>query len=53
MLSSLPSGQQPPPEDIVAFKKRAFTAVLDEEEERLKRVQPLIRTLREEVEAIG
>jgi patatin-related protein len=53
MLSSLPPGQQPPPEDIVAFKKRAFTAVLDEEEERLKRVQPLIRTLREEVEAIG
>lgn len=53
VLSSVPVADQPPMEAIVAFKKRAFTAVLDEEEERLGRVQPLFAKLRKEIAAIG
>ena len=52
LLSSVPPGDRPDAETVLAFKKRAFGAVLDEEQDRLGRVQPLIRSLREEIARI-
>lgn len=52
VLSSVPVADRPDAGLVLSFKKRAFTAVLDEETKRLTRVQPLIEQLRKEIAAI-
>ena len=52
VLSSIAVGDRPSFDEIRGFKKRAFAAVLDEEEERLTTVKPLIASLRQELEGI-
>jgi patatin-related protein len=49
VLSTLPDAQQPGEAQIRHFKKQAFQAILDEENDRLMKVQPLIASLREEI----
>ncbi|WP_420605584.1 patatin-like protein [Novosphingopyxis sp.] len=53
VLSSVPVADRPDADEVVMFKKRAFMAVLGEEEERLERVRPLIEQLRNEIEGIS
>lgn len=53
MLSMLPENTGLPPEKRTEFMKRAFHAILDQEESRLKRVKPLIKSLRSEIDAIA
>jgi hypothetical protein len=38
---------------VLGFKKKAFTAILDQEEKRLRRVKPLIAALRTEIGGIN
>ena len=52
VLSSIAVGDRPSFDEIRGFKKRAFAAVLDEEEARLTSVKPLIASLREELKRI-
>ena len=49
VVSSLPSGMRMKPGRIAQIKRAAFLAILDEEEPRLKAVQPLFATLRAEI----
>lgn len=49
MLSTLPAGVYLPPGAAAAYKRRAFHAILDEEEGRLSLVQDLIADLRKEI----
>jgi patatin-related protein len=49
LTSTLPEASPMDPVTILAFKKKAFTAILDTEEGRLKRVKPLIASLRNEI----
>ncbi|MFZ1479105.1 MAG: patatin-like protein [Sphingorhabdus sp.] len=53
VISSLPASATIDAAKILALKKRAFTAILDQEQHRLGRVQPLIAELRLEIERIG
>ena len=53
VASSLPDNAGFAGGDILAFKKRAFHAILDEEQHRLKKIAPLIASLRSEVDAIA
>ena len=52
VISSLPDGATVSTDAALGYKKRAFTAILDQEEGRLKRVGPLIAELRGELELI-
>lgn len=52
-LSSLPQSLTLPDTEIRNFKRAMFGAILDEESPRLHRIQPLIRSLRSEIEALG
>jgi patatin-related protein len=49
LISALPDASQIDAPTALSFKKRAFLAILDAEEPRLKRVGPLIAELRAEV----
>jgi patatin-related protein len=52
VVSALPDGEMMQVSKVLDFKKKAFIAILDEEEKRLKRIKPLIRDLRSEIGAI-
>jgi patatin-related protein len=52
VISALPDASMIDAEAALAFKKRAFMAILNSEEPRLKRVAPLIAELKAEVERI-
>ena len=49
VVSTLPPGQVLPPGTVAGFKRRAFLAILDEEEPRLKAVPELFAQLRKEI----
>jgi patatin-related protein len=51
LVSALPARAELPAGRVLELKKNAFNAILDQEEQRLKRVQPLIRELRAEIAA--
>ncbi len=53
LVSALPGGAVMPPDSVLAFKKKAFAAILDSEEARLKKVRPLITALRSEIGQIN
>ncbi len=50
LLSTLPEAKRPDAEKTLAFKKTLFRAIIDEEEQRLTRIGPLIISLRKEIE---
>jgi hypothetical protein len=52
LISSLPPGHAFSAERAQSYKKRAFHAILDEEQDRLTHIQPLIMSLRTEVDQI-
>jgi patatin-related protein len=52
LISSLPPSHEFSPARAQSYKKRAFHAILDEERERLTHIQPLIISLRTEVNQI-
>jgi patatin-related protein len=52
LISSLPSGHEFSTGRAQSYKKRVFHAILDEEQERLTHIQPLIISLRTEVDQI-
>jgi hypothetical protein len=49
LVSALPDGMAMEPNKVLAFKKKAFLAILDQEEKRLTQVKPLIASLRAEI----
>jgi hypothetical protein len=49
LISALPDASLIDAQASLAFKKRAFLAILDAEEKRLTRIKPLIAELRAEV----
>jgi patatin-related protein len=49
VISALPAGAQLSPDAIAGYRKRAFNAILDEEEERLSLTSDLIASLRREI----
>ncbi len=53
LISTMPTGTGMSSEQALVYKRLAFHAILDQEAPRLKRVQPLIDSLRTEIEAIG
>jgi patatin-related protein len=53
LTSSIPVSSMMPESEVLTFKKHAFHAILDQEVTRLKRVKPLIESLRLEIDAIG
>lgn len=53
VLSALPAASGLATGEAMAFKKRAFHAILDQEAPRLKKITPLIAGLRSEIDAIG
>jgi hypothetical protein len=53
LVSALPARAELPAGRVLELKKNAFNAILDQEEQRLKRVKPLIRELRSEIAAIS
>ena len=53
VLSSMPGTISADQSEVLAIKKKAFTAVLDAEAPRLKHIQPLIIDLRSEIAAIS
>jgi patatin-related protein len=53
VLSSLPAAALFADTEIRQFKRETFAAILDQEEPRLKRIRPLLRSLRTEIEALG
>lgn len=53
LISTLPAGNEINETEILRYKRLAFHAILDQEEPRLQRIQPLIASLRQEVDAIG
>jgi patatin-related protein len=53
LVSALPAGGELAKDRVLALKKRAFSAVLEAETPRLKRIQPLIAELHAEVAAIS
>ncbi len=52
MISSVCDAEEFGAAKILDFKKRAFTAILDQEEARLLKIAPLITTLRTEIAAL-
>ena len=52
LISSLPPSHEFSPARAQSYKKRAFHAILDEEQERLTHIRPLIHSLRAEVDQI-
>lgn len=52
LVSSLPIGHDFAENRVRAYKRLVFHAILDEEQERLKYVQPLIASLRSEIDEI-
>ncbi|MEE9433576.1 MAG: patatin-like protein [Sphingorhabdus sp.] len=52
LLSALSEAHKFDPARALTIKKRAFGAILDQEEKRLKKVKPLIKSLRKEIAAI-
>ncbi|WP_395634617.1 patatin-like protein [Sphingorhabdus sp.] len=52
LVSSLPAGHDFAENRVRAYKRLAFHAILDEEQDRLKYVQPLIASLRNEIDQI-
>ncbi len=50
LLSTLPEAKRPDAEKTLAFKKTLFRAIIDEEEQRLTKIGPLIISLRKEIE---
>ena len=52
LVSSLPAGHDFAESRVRAYKRLAFQAILDEEQDRLKYVQPLIASLRNEIDQI-
>jgi hypothetical protein len=52
LISSLPPGHEFSTGRAQSYKKRVFHAILDEEQERLTHIQPLIISLRSEVDQI-
>jgi patatin-related protein len=52
LVSALPDGSPMDAGAVLAFKKRAFGAILDQEENRLRRIKPLIASLRSEIEGV-
>jgi patatin-related protein len=52
LVSSLPAGHDFAENRVRAYKRLVFHAILDEEQERLKYVQPLIASLRNEIDQI-
>lgn len=52
LISSLPQGHEFSAGRAQSFKKRVFHAILDEEQDRLTHIQPLIISLRAEVDQI-
>jgi len=52
LISSLPPGHEFSTGRAQSYKKRVFHAILDEEQERLTHIQPLILSLRTEVDQI-
>jgi patatin-related protein len=52
LVSSLPAGHDFAESRVRAYKRLAFHAILDEEQDRLKYVQPLIASLRNEIDQI-
>ena len=53
VISTMPSGSGMSSEQALTYKRRAFHAILNEEAPRLKRIEPLIESLRREIDAIG
>jgi patatin-related protein len=53
LVSALPEGMAMEQSAILSFKKKAFVAILDQEEKRLRRVKPLIAALRTEIGGIN
>jgi hypothetical protein len=52
LVSALPDGSMMEGGAVLTFKKRAFGAILDQEEGRLRRIKPLIASLRKEIEGV-
>ena len=52
LVSSLPAGHDFAENRVRAYKRLVFHAILDEEQDRLKYVQPLIASLRNEIDQI-
>ena len=53
VISTMPSGSGMSSDQALTYKRLAFHAILNEEAPRLKRIQPLIESLRREIDAIG
>lgn len=53
LVSALPDETMMDPAKVLAFKQKAFGAILDQEEGRLKRLKPLIAALRTEIGQIN
>ena len=53
LVSSLPAGHDFAENRVRAYKRLVFHAILDEEQDRLKYVQPLIASLRNEIDQIA
>jgi hypothetical protein len=53
LVSALPESAPTEAAAVLAFKKKAFVAILDQEEARLTRVKPLIAALRLEISQIS
>ncbi|MEW4468255.1 patatin-like protein [Parasphingorhabdus sp. JC815] len=49
LISTLPESKQPDAAKTLEFKKALFQAIIDEEEKRLSKIEPLILSLRKEI----
>jgi patatin-related protein len=52
LISSLPPGHEFSDDRAQSYKKRVFHAILDEEQDRLTHIQPLLNSLRTEIDQI-
>lgn len=52
VISSLPQGQEMPKDRVQFYRRLIFHAILDEEQQRLGDIQPLVETLRQEIDKI-
>ena len=52
LISTMPAGTEIPTEQALVYKRLAFHAIFDQETPRLKRIKPLIESLRTEIDAI-
>ncbi|MEP7350573.1 MAG: patatin-like protein [Sphingorhabdus sp.] len=53
LISTMPTPTTISEEQTLDYKRKAFRAILDQEAPRLTRIQPLIESLRAEIDAIG